>query len=141
MKSTLISRAGCLPYNPKLTERARELRKNMTSAEKELWYHYLRYHRLTFHRQKIIENYIVDFYCSKALLVIEIDGDSHFTSEAIEYDSNRTAILEAYGIQVIRFTNYEVINCFERVCLKINELVELRLTKPSVKKEKPLSPL
>ena len=139
--SALISRAGCLPYNPKLTERARELRKNMTKAEKELWYHYLRYNRLTFHRQKIIENYIVDFYCSKALLVIEIDGDSHFTNEAIEYDFNRTAILEAYGIKVIRFTNYEVINDFERVCLNINELVEQRLSKSSIKESKPPSPL
>jgi len=136
MKSALISRAGCLPYNPKLTERARELRKNMTTAEKELWYHYLRYHRMTFHRQKIIENYIVDFYCSKALLVIEVDGDSHFTSEAIEYDFNRTAILEAYGIKVIRFTNLEVMNDFERVCLNINELVEQRLLKSSIKKKK-----
>lgn len=129
MASGLISRGGCLPYNPKLVAQARELRKNMTLAEKKLWYNYLRKHKFTFHRQKVIDHYIADFYCSMPLLVIELDGDLHFTEEGIEYDKNRTAKLEGYGIKVIRFTNEEVMNSFESVCLAIDKELESRLEK------------
>ncbi len=65
MKDSLISRAGCLPYNPKLKERARELRKNMTYAEKKIWYQYLRKYELVFHRQKSINNFVVDHRLSR----------------------------------------------------------------------------
>jgi very-short-patch-repair endonuclease len=64
-----------LPYNPKLVERAKNLRKNMTPAEKKLWYSYLRNFKFRVLRQKPIDNFIVDFYCAKLKLVIEIDGD------------------------------------------------------------------
>jgi very-short-patch-repair endonuclease len=138
MKRDLISRGGCLPYNPRLLERSRELRKNMTPAEKKLWYHYLRDHQLTFHRQKIIDHYIADFYCSKALLVIEIDGDTHFNDNSMEYDANRTAILESYGLHVIRFTNEEIYNHFEEACVKIEDEVVTRLNRIE---EKPPNPL
>lgn len=69
-------------YNPALKERARELRKNMTSAERKLWFEFLCGHRLRWLRQKPLGKYIVGFYYSEKQLVIEVDGDSHFTDDA-----------------------------------------------------------
>jgi len=117
-----------LPYNPNLKERARELRKNMTAAEKKLWYKYLREFKHRVLRQRPIDNYIVDFYCPDLSLVIEIDGDSHFSDEGREYDKERTTILESYGLKIIRFNNMEVLRNFESVCERIE-------------RESPLSPL
>ena len=74
-------------------------------------------------RQKPIENFIVDFYCPKLKLVIEVDGDSHFTPEGMDYDAARTNILEGYGLQVIRFTNDEVLHNFEVVCERISGFI------------------
>jgi len=120
----LISRAGCLPYNPKLKERARELRKNLTIAENRLWQGYLRYHQLTFHRQHSIDHYIVDFYSSKFQLVIEIDGEQHFTPEGKEYDAQRDSILTGYNLKVIRFSNKEVMEEFDSVVGKIEDVLQ-----------------
>ncbi|MGL4882707.1 MAG: endonuclease domain-containing protein [Waterburya sp.] len=105
-----------LPYNRNLITKAKELRKNMTSAEKKLWYGYFRTFPLRILRQKPIDNFIVDFYCAKLKLVIEVDGDSHFSPEARVKDEERTNILQGYGLQVIRFTNDEVLGNFEAVC-------------------------
>ena len=69
------------------------------------------------------ERFIVDFYCAALKLVIEIDGDSHFTEEGKEYDEERTKVLEGYGLRVLRFTNEEVMNCFESVCEEIENLI------------------
>ncbi|MCX6147720.1 MAG: DUF559 domain-containing protein [Candidatus Kapabacteria bacterium] len=124
MLSNLISKNNCIPYNPKLNERAKELRRNMTKAEKKIWFNLLRGLPYTFQRQKILDNYIVDFYCSKLQLVIEIDGDSHFSNDAIEYDKIRTTILEGYGLQVIRYTNREIDENFDFVCNEILGIVE-----------------
>ncbi|MEB3249650.1 MAG: endonuclease domain-containing protein [Merismopediaceae bacterium] len=107
-----------LPYNPQLIARAREMRKNPTLAERKLW-GYLRNFPVKMWRQKPINQFIVDFYCPKLKLVIEVDGDSHFTQEGLVYDQERTQILENYGLKVVRFTNYEVLNNFEVVCEKI----------------------
>jgi very-short-patch-repair endonuclease len=107
-----------LPYNKKLNERVRELRKNMTEPEKKLW-RFLRTLEYPILRQRIIDNFIADFYCAKLKLVIEVDGDSHFTDEGKIYDEERTKILECFGLKVIRFTNYDVMNNFECVCEKI----------------------
>ena len=111
-----IKTAYHLPYNPKLIEKAKELRKNMTPAEKKLWNNYLKTLIIRFLKQRPIDNFIVDFYCAKLKLVIEIDGESHFTDEAKNYDAQRTLILKSYGLQVIRFTNEEVFRNFEGVC-------------------------
>ena len=108
-----------LPYNAKLKERARFLRNNQTNAEKKLWYQFLSLHRVKFNRQKIIDNYIVDFYCAKYKLVIELDGPSHDDDEAFEKDKMRTKKLESYGLTVIRFSNYQIYEYFEGV---INEI-------------------
>jgi very-short-patch-repair endonuclease len=82
-----------LPYNPKLKDRARELRKNMTKTEKKLWYNFLSKHSLRFLRQRPIDQYIVDFYCPKKKLIIEIDGSTHFTKDGVEYDAERSSIV------------------------------------------------
>ncbi len=107
-----------LPYNPQLVARAREMRKNPTIAERKLW-GYLRNFPVKFWRQKPINNFIVDFYCPKLKLVIEVDGDSHFTDSGLVYDEERTRVLEGYGLRVIRFTNDEVVQNFEGVCEQI----------------------
>jgi very-short-patch-repair endonuclease len=117
-----------LPYNLNLKARARELRKRMTPAERKIWYEFLRYYPLTISRQKPIDNYILDFYCPKLKLAIEIDGDTHYTKEGIVNDKKRTKILESYNIKVLRFTNTEVLNNFEGVCEVIKREVES--TKP-----------
>lgn len=97
-------------YNPALTEKARENRKNPTPAEKRLWFEALQDKRLgglKFTRQKPLDEYIVDFYCAELMLAIEIDGDSH--AEQAEYDEQRTMRLNQLGIAVIRYGNRDVI--------------------------------
>ena len=124
MKNDLITTGFHVPYNPKLKERARELRKNMTEAEKKLWYGCLRTFRYPVLRQKPIDHYIVDFYCPKLKLVIEIDGDTHYTDEGKIYDEKRKNVLESYGLKIVRFTNLEVIKYLEGVCQKIEEIIQ-----------------
>jgi very-short-patch-repair endonuclease len=105
-----------LPYNKNLAARARENRKNPTKAESKIWNEVLRMRRFAgykFLRQKPIDNYIADFYCSELQLVVEVDGDSH--AEAIEYDRERTKVLEALGLTVARYSNYEVVHNIEGV--------------------------
>ncbi len=94
----------------------------MTPAEKKLWYSYLRDFKFRVLRQKPINNFIVDFYCAKLKLVIEIDEDSHFTNDGKDYDQERTQILEGYGLRVMRFTNDEVLKDFAGVCQRIEEI-------------------
>ncbi|MEQ9669924.1 endonuclease domain-containing protein [Coleofasciculus sp. G2-EDA-02] len=111
-----------LPYNPQLVARAKELRHNPTPAEKKLWQGYLRNFPFRVLRQRPIDQFIVDFYCAALRLVIEVDGDSHFTPEGQVYDQERTDVLEGYGLRVIRFANFEVMSYFEGVCRRIDEL-------------------
>jgi very-short-patch-repair endonuclease len=109
-----------LPYNPKLIPIAKELRKNPTPAEKKLWQDFLRNFPFKVLRQRPIDNLIVDFYCAALrLLVIEVDGESHFTEQGKQYDAERTGIFEGYGLQVVRFTNVDVLQCFEGVCQEL----------------------
>ncbi|AKV69367.1 endonuclease domain-containing protein [Microcystis panniformis] len=114
-----------LPYNTALVARAKELRKNMTLAEKKLWYSYLKNFKFKVLRQRPIDHFIVDFYCPSLKLVIEIDGDTHFTDEGKAYDKERTARLESYGLKVIRFTNSQVLRNFEAVCEQLNLSIPL----------------
>ena len=110
-----------MPYNPNNLERAKELRKNMTPPEKKLWHDFLKDHHKKFYRQKLIDNFIVDFYCSKDNLVIEIDWKDHYNKEGLSYYKMRTELLEIYWLKVIRFTNDEILNNFENVCSEINK--------------------
>ncbi len=112
-----------LSYNKKLIPRARELRKNMTPQEKHLWYDFLSSYPIRFQRQKTIDNFIVDFYCHKAKLIIELDGSQHFTDEGKAYDEKRTQVLEKLGLEVLRFTNIEIDKEFNGVCAKIDATV------------------
>ena len=111
-----------LPYNPDLKERAKELRKNITKAEKKIWFDFLKKSDFRFLKQRPIDNFIVDFYCRELNLIIEIDWDSHYENWALEYDSERTNFLEWYGLKVVRFTNLEIYNNFESVCERLDNL-------------------
>ena len=117
-------------HNRNLTEAARTLRKNMTPQEKRLWYGFLREYPLRVRRQKVIGYFIADFYCSKAQLVIEIDGSQHFTPEAMERDKARTEFIAGFGIKVIRFTNTDVSMNFEGVCTAIDIEIRERVKTP-----------
>lgn len=107
--------------NSKLKGNAQNLRKNMTKEENLLWYNFLRTYPLQFRRQYIIGNYIVDFYCHKAKLVVELDGSQHYMPQQQERDASRTKYLESLDIRVLRFTNLEVLQQFQAVCQTIDE--------------------
>ena len=115
-------------YNHQHLETARMLRKNMTRAEAKLWYDYCRASKYRFQRQRSIDQFIVDFYCSAAKLVIEIDGAPHFTTDGKQYDAIRTEVLERYGLQVIRFTNQQVLNNFSSVCEAVEQAAAERVS-------------
>ena len=110
--------------NPKLTPYAKQLRKKMTREERHLWYDFLRDYPVRFMRQKVIEHYIVDFYCAQAHLVIEVDGWQHYETDGLEKDAARTACLERHGLRVLRFLNYEINNNFHHVCETIDAAVK-----------------
>ncbi len=108
-----------------IQHRARELRKNMTAAEKKLW-SVLRAKQLDglyFRRQHPVGSYIVDFFCAKKKLVIEVDGGSHL--EQVEYDEERTRWLEEEkGYRVIRFTNDDIFKSIDEVVERIREFIK-----------------
>jgi very-short-patch-repair endonuclease len=112
-----------LSYNRKLVPRAKKLRQNMTPAEEKIWYGYLRTFKFRVLRQRPIDHFIVDFYCPSLKLVIEIDGDSHFTAEGQAYDQERTQKLETYGLRVVRFTNQQVFQEFKSVCEQLERWI------------------
>jgi len=101
------------------------MRTDGTPAERKLWYEFLSALPQKFSRQKPLGRYIVDFYCSRHRLAIEVDGDSHYREDVESYDAARTAWLQAQGVKVIRFTNAEVVGDFEAVCaIVLNALGE-----------------
>lgn len=113
-----------LDYNKKNIPLARVLRKNSTKQEKRLWYDFLAKYKIRFQRQKAIDNFIADFYCHKAKLIIEIDGSQHYTDKGSKRDEFRTKILEGYDLNVIRFTNYQIDTNFQGVCEYIDFVVK-----------------
>ena len=115
-------------YNSSLKERSRELRKNMTRQERHLWYDFLRSYPIKIYRQRSIDQFIVDFYCSPARLVIELDGGQHYTSEGLAYDAERTEVLARYGVEVLRFSNREVDGNFSGVCQVIDQKIKERIS-------------
>jgi very-short-patch-repair endonuclease len=110
-------------YNTKLKEFSQELRKNMTDAELLLWSKLRRIQLkgFQFYRQRIIGNYIADFYCAKASLVVELDGGQHFTDEGTEADRKRDDYMERQGIKVLRFSDRDVFKNLEGVMQRIYE--------------------
>lgn len=113
-----------LYYNGKNTILAKNLRKNATKQENHLWYDFLRSYEIKFQRQRTIDDFITDFYCQKANLIIEIDGNQHCSMDGINKDNYRTERLELYGLTVIRFTNHQIDNEFYEVCEYIDKTVK-----------------
>lgn len=111
-------------YNKSNVPLAKELRKNMTPWENKLWYQFLRSYPVRWNRQKVLGNYIVDFYCSKAKLIIELDGGHHFSEDAEKSDAVRTKELEATGLTLYRISNSDIDKNFNGVCEFIDSLVK-----------------
>ncbi len=119
-------------HNAKLTSNAKELRNNMTKEERHLWYDFLKTYPVRFSRQKVLGNYIVDFYSAKAGIIIELDGSQHYDPDNQKLDMDRTAFLEQYGLQVIRISNSEVMHNFSGVCAYIDTAVRQSLSQKSI---------
>ena len=113
-----------LDYHKSIIPLAKKLRNNATPQENHLWYDFLSKYPVRFQRQKAIDNFIADFYCHKARLVIEIDGSQHYEVSSIEYDKKRSQIFSEYGITVLRFTNIDIDKNFEGVCAEIERKVK-----------------
>ncbi len=120
-----------LKYNGDNIPLAKQLRKHATPQENHLWYDFLSTYHVRFQRQKAIGNFIADFYCHQARLIIEIDGSQHFTDDGVRKDAFRTEILEGYGLQVIRFTNTQINREFRAVCEYIDMVVKAAVNSPS----------
>ena len=103
-------------YNKSLVRNAQELRKNMTSEEKHLWYDFLKHLPVTVNRQKNIENYIVDFFIARGRVVIELDGAQHELPGEREKDRMRDLTLQGMGITVLRYSNKDIRENFNAVC-------------------------
>ena len=116
-----------LPRDKKLKPLSTVMRNNTTKEENHLWYDFLRTYPVRFNRQRIIGEYIVDFYCSKARLVIELDGSQHYEEKGVESDALRTRFIESLGLMVLRFTNLDIKRNFVGVCITIDEVVKKRL--------------
>ena len=106
---------------------AKALRKNMTPWERKLWYDFLRNYPVRFQRQKAIGNYIADFYCAKARLIIELDGGGHYTPEQARKDKQRTNDLNAMNLTVVRICNLDIDRNFCGVCEYIDHWVQSSL--------------
>ena len=116
-------------YNPKLKANARTLRKNMTDSELKLWSRIRRKQifGLQFYRQMPIGNYIVDFYCPKAGLVLEVDSVLQMNKLAIQKDQYRDSYLKQQGVKVLRFDNLQILKQLDAVIEKIYRTVASRL--------------
>ena len=113
--------------NKNLLSAARRLRKEMTKEERHLWYDFLREYPVKFTRQKILGQYIADFYCASAKLVVELDGSQHYDQKEQEKDEKRTEFLSGYDIFVLRVPNNEVMGNFYGVCEYIDDAVKKRV--------------
>ena len=117
-----------LPYKSNMIPRAKQLRKNATPQERHLWYDFLCTYPVRFQRQKTIDSFVADFYCHAAKLVIEIDGSQHYEPQGRAYDAERTAILNKYGLKVLRYSNHEINTDFRAVCEHIDITVKARIS-------------
>ena len=113
-----------MEYNPNNKPLAKSLRQNMTPWERKLWYCFLKSYPIRFQRQKCIGNYIVDFYCFRAGLIVELDGGGHYNPISNKKDQIRTEYLEKLGFKVIRFCNTDIDQNFYSVCTVIDEEVK-----------------
>ena len=116
-----------MEQNQKLTKLSQTLRKNATKEENLLWYNFLRRYPCQFRRQYKIGNYIVDFYCHKAKLAVELDGSQHYDAAGAAKDALRTEYINGQGVMVLRFSNLDVLRHFRSVCEVIDRTVKERL--------------
>ena len=114
-------------YNNKLLDKARYLRREMTPHEKHLWYDFLKTYPIKIYKQRPIGYFIADFYCSKAKLVIEVDGSQHYTDDGKEYDDFRSEVINVLGVDVIRFANSDIDDNFDGVCYEIDRVISEKL--------------
>ena len=110
----------------RLTGLSQHLRKEMTKEERHLWYDFLRHLPVTVKRQKVIGNYIADFYVAQARLIIELDGSQHYTEEGEKHDKERDEFFEKRGIKVFRYTNRQIHERFDDICADILFQIEKR---------------
>ena len=106
-------------YNKNLVPNSQNLRKNMTDEEKHLWYDFLKFFPVPVHRQRVIHNYIVDFFIASKKIVIELDGSQHGNEENRFRDKTRDEVLKNLGITVLRYTNNDINSNFDSVCRDI----------------------
>lgn len=120
------------PYNKNLKQPSRDLRNNMTDAELLLWkkLRCKQIYGLQFYRQKPILNYIVDFYCPSANLIIECDGGQHYTKDGLDADRVRDEALAELGLMVLRFDNLQILNEIDVVVEVVFDVVHLQLESP-----------
>ena len=104
-------------HNSRLVPYAQKLRNELTTEEKKLWYDFIRKLPTRFIRQKIIGDYIVDFYCASKKLIIELDGSQHYEDK--EKDRQRDTVLSEQGYTVLRYTNYQIWKEYDVVCRDI----------------------
>ena len=114
-------------YDRPGTDRARELRREMTRQERRLWYDFLRGYPEKFYRQREVDRYILDFYCKRAGIAVELDGGQHYEEVGQQRDADRTDVLNRLGITVLRFSNLEIDQEFEAVCMEIDRQVRSRI--------------
>lgn len=112
--------------NHKLTHISRVLRSNMTAEENHLWYDFFKKLPITVHRQRVIGNYVADFYIVSSKIVIEIDGKDHYKPEHAAADKIRDAYFEDLGILVLRYSNRQVNEAFAQVCRDIESNIQKR---------------
>ena len=115
-------------HNHHIVPFAKELRKSLTKEERHLWYDFLRNYPVRFLRQKVLGKYIVDFYCARANIAIELDGSQHYEDNGLSIDKLRTEYLKDYGIRIIRISNPDVMKNFEGVCAYIDNAVQQSLS-------------
>ena len=118
-------------HNKQLVPLAKQLRKAMTKEERHLWYDFLKTFPVRFSRQKVLDNYIADFYSAEAKPVIELDGSQHYEDSNMQKDAERTAFLESYGLTILRIPNNEVSRNFRGVCEYIDSAVKQSLSQKS----------
>ena len=118
-----------LPRNKNLRLYSSSLRKQSTKEERKLWYDCLRNYPVRFLRQRIIGEYIADFYCEKAKLVVELDGSQHYEEKGEAYDHRRTEYFHKLGIEVVRFSNLDIKKNFEGVFFTIDKIVKERINR------------
>ena len=116
-----------MKMDQKMLRNSQELRRNMTKEERHLWYDFLKTYPVQFKRQSPVGGYIVDFYCYRAKLVVELDGSQHCEPPEVEYDRKRTAFLEEKGLYVLRISNLDVMRNFRGVCENIDRAVRERI--------------